>query len=42
MFEAARRMVLTSMPAGLSEAERKRGLYERVYGEPLPARSTLM
>jgi hypothetical protein len=37
MFEAARRMVLASMPAGLSEGERKRWLFERVYGEPFPA-----
>lgn len=38
MFEAARRMVLASMPAGLSETERKRLLYERVYGQSLPMR----
>lgn len=37
MFEAARRMVLASLPAGLSESERKRKLFERIYGEPLPA-----
>ena len=36
MFEAARRMVLASLPADLPEHERKRLLYERVYGEPLP------
>ena len=36
MFDAARRMVLASLPAGLSEQERKRRLFERVYGEPLP------
>ena len=36
MFEAARRMALASLPAGLSETERKRLLYERIYGEPLP------
>ena len=36
MFEAARRMVLASLPTDLSELERKRALYERIYGEPLP------
>lgn len=37
MFEAARRMVLASLPAGLSKAERKHCLFERLYGVPLPA-----
>jgi hypothetical protein len=37
MFEAARRMVLASLPAELSEAERKRQLFARVYGFPLPS-----
>ena len=36
MFEAARRMVLASLPADLSDAERKSRLFERIYGEPLP------
>jgi hypothetical protein len=36
MFDAARRMVLASLPEGLSEAERKRRLFERLYGFPLP------
>lgn len=36
MFEAARRMVLASLPPDLSEAERKRQLFERLYGTPLP------
>jgi hypothetical protein len=36
MFDAARRMVLASLPHGLSETERKRFLFERLYGEPLP------
>jgi hypothetical protein len=36
MFDAARRMVLASLPAGLSEAERKRLLFERIYGEAMP------
>jgi len=35
-FEAARRMVLASLSADLTEKERKRALYERIYGEPLP------
>jgi hypothetical protein len=37
MFEAARRMVLASFPPGLTETERKRRLFERIYGEPLSA-----
>ena len=37
MFDAARRMVIASMPAELSGFERKRFLFERIYGEPLPA-----
>jgi hypothetical protein len=37
MFDAARRMVLASLPAELSETERKRRLFERLYGKPLPA-----
>lgn len=37
MFDAARRMVLASLPPGLSESEQKRLLFERLYGEPLPA-----
>ncbi len=36
MFEAARRMVLASLPADLPEAERKRLLFERLYGQSLP------
>jgi len=36
MFDAARRMVLASPPAGLTEIERKRRLFERLYGEVLP------
>ena len=39
MFDAARRMVLASLPADLSETERKRRLFERLYGTPLPVRS---
>jgi hypothetical protein len=36
MFEAARRMVLASFPPGLSEMERKRLLFTRIYGESPP------
>ncbi len=36
MCEAARRMLLASLPAGLTDSERKRFLFERVHGEPLP------
>lgn len=32
MCEAARRMVLASLPAGLLESDRKRLLFERLYG----------
>ena len=35
-FEAARRMVLASLPPDLSPEERKRRLFERIYGFPLP------
>lgn len=35
-FEAARRMVLASLPPGLTESERKRLLFRRIYGEDLP------
>ena len=37
MFEAARVMVLASLPPGLSEAEQKRQLFRRFYGTELPA-----
>ncbi len=36
MFDAARRMALASLPADLTETERKRRLFERLYGMPLP------
>ena len=39
MFEAARRLVLASLPADLTETERKRRLFERLYGVPLPSNS---
>ena len=38
MFDAARRIVLASLPADLPEHERKRLLFERVYGERLPGK----
>lgn len=37
MFESARAIVLASLPNNTSESERKQMLYERFYGEPLPA-----
>ena len=41
MFDAARRMVLASLPADLTETERKRLLFERLYGEVLPTLATV-
>ena len=41
MFDAARRMVLASLPASLNESERKRRLFERLYGEPLPVQAAV-
>lgn len=35
-FEAARRMILASLPPDLSPDERKRMLFQRIYGYPLP------
>lgn len=35
MFDAAREMVLASLPKDLPEDELKRLLFERIYGEPL-------
>lgn len=37
MFDAARAMILASLPPDLPEEELKKQLYERIYGEPLPA-----
>lgn len=37
MFDAARRMVIASLPADLSRDEHKRLLFERIYGYVLPA-----
>lgn len=36
MFEAARRMVLASIPSHFSPEERRKLLFERTYGYPLP------
>ena len=36
MFDAARAMVLASLPAGLSPEELRRQLYRRLYNEPAP------
>ena len=36
MFDAAREMVLASLPVGLSPEESKRQLFLRLYGQPLP------
>jgi hypothetical protein len=36
-FNAARAMVLASLPAGLSPEEVKRQLFQRLYGQPLPS-----
>ena len=38
MFDAARRMVLASLPTNLSETELKERLFERLYGMPFPKR----
>lgn len=37
MFAAARNVLIASLPKGLSERELKKKIYERTYGEPLPA-----
>lgn len=37
MFDAARAMVLASLPADLSEPERKAWLFQHFYGQPLPS-----
>lgn len=41
MFDAARRMVIASLPSDLTESERNRRLFERIYGMSLPAGSLL-
>jgi hypothetical protein len=35
MFESAREMVRASLPPGLSEAEQRRQLFQRIYGKEL-------
>jgi len=37
MIDAARAMVLASLPAGLSPEGSKRRLFERLYGQPMPS-----
>ena len=37
LFNSARKMILSSLPKDLSPDELRRRLYERMYGEPLPA-----
>jgi len=37
MFAAARDVIIASLPKNLSEREFKKQLFERTYGEPLPA-----
>ncbi|MGC3990478.1 MAG: hypothetical protein QM796_12515 [Chthoniobacteraceae bacterium] len=36
MFDAARRMVIASLPNNLLESERRQLLFKRLYGEDLP------
>ena len=36
MFDAARELILASLPKDLTELERKKRLFERIYGFPLP------
>jgi hypothetical protein len=36
MFATARRFMIDSLPKDLSDKERKRQIYFRTYGEPLP------
>ena len=37
MFATARNLMINSLPKNLSERELKKQIYERTYGEPLPA-----
>jgi hypothetical protein len=37
MFDAARAMVLASLPAGLAPNELKQQLFLRLYGQPMPS-----
>ena len=36
MFDAAREVVKASLPPGLSEAEQRRQLFKRLYGDEFP------
>ncbi len=36
IFDAARAMVVASLPEGLSDAERRRLIFKRIYAEELP------
>jgi hypothetical protein len=36
MFDAARAMVLASLPTGLAPEDLKRQLFQRLYGRPAP------
>ena len=36
MFDAARAMVLASLPAGITQDEQKRQLFQRIYGLVAP------
>lgn len=36
MFATARRVLINSLPTGLTEKELKKQIYQRTYGEPLP------
>ncbi len=36
MFDAARDIVMASLPKGLSHEQLKRQLFQRFYGQPLP------
>ncbi len=38
MFDSAREMVKASLSGGLSEAEQRRQLFKRIYGEELDVR----
>jgi hypothetical protein len=37
MFDAARAMIMASLPSRLSKTEQKRQLFKRIYGTTLPA-----
>ena len=39
MFDAARRMVIASLPKNLPADEFNRLLFQRIYGEPMPGNS---